>query len=172
MCCRSGCFSAGTAPLRLQGRQHGPPDRGVRLQMRQHGPLNRVFGLGAAPPAAHPAGPVPVGPFSGTWAAELEICDVHRVVLLWEFVFALSHCWPFELWRFTAVLEPLYCGICFVGRSVGRFLVLGESEARSCSSFDILWSKCTASCTACARVTGLHPRTWLFNGSLNIARKK
>jgi hypothetical protein len=39
------------------------------------GPRTGVSGLGAAPPAAHPAGPVTVGPFFGTWAAELEICD-------------------------------------------------------------------------------------------------
>jgi hypothetical protein len=47
-----------------------------RLQGRQHGPPDRVSGLGAAPPAAHPGGAVPAGPPSGTPAAKPKNCDV------------------------------------------------------------------------------------------------
>jgi hypothetical protein len=72
MCCRSGCFFHRDW---FSSSDAGPP----RPQGRQHGPLERVSGLGAAPPAAHPGGAVPAGPPSGTPAANPKNCDVVRL---------------------------------------------------------------------------------------------
>jgi hypothetical protein len=87
MCCRSGFFSAGTGPSGFKGGSTGP--------------RTGVSGLRAAPPAAHPAVPVPVGPFSGRWTAKLEICDA-----------------PAYKWKaILQVLPLMVVGLCRIGGS-------------------------------------------------------